>query len=71
MKIVTMNTTLRICEKEEAWTSCSRISPDDKLFLNPMDPVAQNLQPILHPTCKNEELNEEELANKKDIELKA
>lgn len=54
VKINTMKTTLRICEKAEAWTSCSTISPEDKLFLNPMDPVAQNLQPILHPTCTKE-----------------
>ena len=46
-----MNTTFRICEKREACTNCSTISPDDRLFLNPMVPVAQNLQPILHPTC--------------------
>lgn len=46
-----MKTTLRICEKQEAWTNCSTISPDERLFLNPMLPVAQNLQPILQPTC--------------------
>lgn len=34
----------------EACTNCSRISPDERLLLNPMLPVAQKLQPILHPT---------------------
>lgn len=49
----TMKTTFRMCEKRCAWTNCSTISPDDRLFLKPIVPVAQNLQPILQPTLKN------------------
>lgn len=49
-----MKTTLRIGVKREAWTNCSTISPDDKWLLNPMLPVAQNLQPILQPTCNKQ-----------------
>ena len=50
IEICTMKTTLRIGDKRNAWTNCSTISPDDRWFLNPMLPVAQNLQPILQPT---------------------
>lgn len=49
----TIKTTLRIADMRDACTNCSRISPDDRLFLNPMLPVAQKLQPILHPTYNN------------------
>ena len=45
-----MKTTFLICDKREACTNCSTISPDDRLFLNPMLPVAQNVQAILQPT---------------------
>lgn len=48
----TMKTILRMVDKWEACTNCSTISPEDRLFLNPMVPVAQNVQPILHPTLK-------------------
>jgi len=51
----TMKTTLRMGDKLEACTNCSTISPDDRLLLNPMLPVAQNLQPILHPTLYHKE----------------
>lgn len=50
MKPHTMKTTFRIGDKEDACTNCSTISPEERLFLNPIDPVAQNLQAILHPT---------------------
>lgn len=46
-----MKTILRMGDKREACTSCSTISPDERLFLNPILPVAQNVQPILQPTC--------------------
>lgn len=45
-----MKTMLRIGATWEAWTSCSTISPADKLPFNPMVPVAQNVQPIWQPT---------------------
>lgn len=45
-----MKTTFRMVDKREAWTNCSTISPEVRLLLNPMLPVAQNVQPILHPT---------------------
>lgn len=50
-----MKTILRMVDKREACTNCSTISPEDRLFLNPMLPVAQNVQPILHPTFLRKE----------------
>lgn len=45
-----MKTTLRIGEIRDAWTNCSTISPEVKLLLNPIVPVAQKVHPILQPT---------------------